>query len=83
MLLQVMNRLIEKCVKECVSLKTYEEMLGFYDNRNTNKFHLDYFKAIRPAKIKASDNGVVEVLTINFTHMALGKCNFCGERLGH
>lgn len=58
-------------------------MLGFYDNRNTNKFHLDYFKAIRPAKIKASDNGVVEVLTINFAHMAPGKCDFCGGQHSH
>lgn len=66
-----------------MSLKIYEEMLGFYDNRNTSKFYLDYFKAIRPAKIKASDNGVVEVLTINFAHMAPGKCDFCGGRLGH
>lgn len=60
-------------------LKTYEEMLSYCDNRNTNKFHLDYFKPIRAAKIKASDKGVVEVLRISSNTWLWRKSNFCGE----
>lgn len=51
-------------------------MLSYYDNRNANKFHLDNLGPNRSAKIKASDNGVVEVLTISFAHMALGNVQF-------